>query len=192
MASKGVLMGLVGGVLLLAGAGTAGVWWWLGQSTPDVAVKAPDKPSPKAWQEGFAGFLLARSESEQSGIPLLYLVERNPGHCFYCKQLHQALFDNPEMKAAIAPFIKISLNPDANNNSQQAIAQLPEITSYPAMFMQLSPQGPLLPLKVVVQAEQIWVPREDYMKGNFMPLSPASLTLAIDNTRKLLAATPTR
>ncbi|MFR9719985.1 hypothetical protein ACL00X_11570 [Aeromonas diversa] len=190
MASKGVLIGLVGGGLLLAGAGTAGLWWWLGQSSPAPTKQAPAKPGIRGWQEGFAGFLLARSESEQSGVPLIYLVERNPGHCFHCKQLHQALFDNPEMKAAIAPFIKVSLNPDVDNNSKQAITQLPEITSYPAMFMQLSPRGPLLPLKVVVQAGQIWVPREDYMKGNFMPLSPASLTMAIDNTRKLLAATP--
>lgn len=184
MANKMIWLG--GGALVLVAA-AALTGWLLGQkgAAPEQSATRP------VWQEGLAGFRQAQTQALAQGAPLLYLVERNPGHCRRCVQLREMLFDNPEMKQALAPFVRVALNPDAGDHSQDAIVTLPPVHNYPALFMQLQPQGAALPLKIVVEVSQIWVPRDTFMKGHYMPLSPASMTLAIEQTRRLLEAGPT-
>lgn len=172
-------------VLLLAGLLTAllGGWFWWSRATPDEA------PEP-IWLSGAAGAALAQQQALNQGRPLLYLVERSPGHCRRCVLLHERLFDNPEMDAVLAPFIRVRLNPDLGNDSQRVMARLPKVERYPEIFLQRVPEGAVLPVKVAVEATQIWVPRGDFLQGNHMPLSPASLDMALENTRRLLLRQP--
>ncbi|MDO2948957.1 hypothetical protein [Aeromonas simiae] len=168
-------------VVLLAGllAALLGGWFWWQRAAP---VKAPEP----IWLSGAAGAERAQQQALSQGRPLLYLVERSPGHCRRCVLLHERLFDNPEMTAVLAPFIRVRLNPDLGNESQRVMARLPKVERYPELFLQQEPSGPVLPIKVVVEASQIWVPRGDFQQGNHMPLSPTSLDMALENTRRLL------
>ncbi|MGL5284566.1 MAG: hypothetical protein ACRC8D_00375 [Aeromonas sp.] len=178
-----LIAALAGLVALLIGA--AGWWWFSAPDEPVATAPAPVKLT--GWQSGELGYQKVQQHLKSHPSPVLYLIERNPGHCWRCKQLHDILFNHPEMQGELAPFVKVVLNPDQNNQSESAIRKLPPIISYPALYLQNAVGGPVIPLRIVVEAKQIWVPRDAYTKGNFMPLSAASLGMAIENSSKLLA-----
>ena len=167
---SGVKSLLTGMLLLLAGAGA--LWFVLGGSG------AQDNP----WLSGAEGYEQAQRLALSEGYPLLYVIER--AKCRRCKALNNELWRAPEMQSALAGLAKVRLNPDAGDGSEHILRRFPQVATAPGIYVQ-RPGGPLRPIKVAVDIQQIWMRGVTYGRGFFMPLSGAAFEAVLRVTLSL-------
>lgn len=165
---KGVVTGVL---LLLAGAG--GLWFTLGGTGGEE-----DNP----WLSGAEGYAQAQQLALQKGYPLLYVIER--AKCRRCKLLDSTLWQTEEMAPVLARLVKVRLNPNAGDGSEQILRRFPQVATLPGIYVQ-QPGEPLKPIKIVVDIQQIWMPGVTWQRGFFMPLSAAGFEAVLHTTQSL-------
>ncbi|WP_108652357.1 thioredoxin family protein [Dongshaea marina] len=166
---------LIGALIVLLGAVA---WFYLKRP-----AEIPEPFTPIIWFENERGYLKGRAEAMGSGKPLLVLIEKK--RCRRCKLFEEHFLRDKELKAELKKFIKIRLNISATDNSRNLARRYPYQSRLPALFVQNNVDDMPRPIHVLVDLEQIWMPSPSYSRGNYMPLSPTTITMAINETLKI-------
>ena len=135
---------------------------------------------PLPWHYNQAGYQQAASLSRQSGQPILLLIERR--RCRRCNLLDEALLKDPHLESVVSDLILVRLDISANSATAQLAARYGRDLKLPVMFLETEPGEKAYPLHLNPELSHIWVPGQPGTQGNKMPLSVASLDLAIERT----------
>jgi hypothetical protein len=172
MKNLGKWLGLLLALLLVAG----GVGWYAWNQ------QALARGNP--WLKGEQGAARAEQLARESGMAVLYVIESDK--CRRCKLLDKALWQDPALTSTLAGLAKVRLNPSVGDGSERVLRRFPKVNTPPGIYLQQG-GGPLKPIQIVVDIEQIWMPGVTYRRGFFMPLSVAGFdavlrtTLALDD-----------
>lgn len=170
MKNLGKWLGLLLALLLVAGS--AGWYWWNQQALV--------RGNP--WLKGAQGVARAQQLARESGMAVLYVIESDK--CRRCKLLDKGLWQDPALASTLAGLAKVRLNPHAGDGSERVLRRFPKVATPPGIYLQQA-DGPLKPMQIVVDIQQIWMPGVTYRRGFFMPLSAAGFEAVLHTTLAL-------
>ncbi|MFM4825905.1 thioredoxin domain-containing protein [Aeromonas bivalvium] len=169
---KHLATGLAGALVLLLVAGGLGWYWW----------SQGARHSGNPWLRGEQGEARAQQLARESGMAMLYVIEADK--CRRCKLLDKMLWQDPAMASTLAGLAKVRLNPGAGDGSDRVLRRFPKVKTPPGIYLQQA-GGPLKPVQIVVDIQQIWMPGVTYRRGFFMPLSAVGFDAVLRTTLAL-------
>jgi thiol-disulfide isomerase/thioredoxin len=107
------------------------------ESAPRAQIEAaPPRTVPSLptfpWAEGARGFRSASNEQRASGCPMLLYFGTD--WCPYCKQFDRAILSDSGVNGAIAPAVKVRIDPDKGDD-ERALATKFGVHGYPTLLL---------------------------------------------------------
>jgi thiol-disulfide isomerase/thioredoxin len=106
------------------------------QAGPASSEAAPRRPLPSLqtfpWSEGASGYRSAADEQRSSGCPMLLYFRTD--WCPYCKQFDSGVLTDSAVSAAIAPAVKVRINPE-KGEEENALAKKFGVNGYPHVVL---------------------------------------------------------